>query len=192
MGQQRCSLYYRSVSLLSQTRGKELFRTGLLGEQETIALLEGDTVSARQNFSMFPDLRDIVSTHLEYLSSGEKRAGWADLVTSPFRTFLRVYTRLPSLSVTYCWSRSVLVSSEVEGKGSGRRRGHTIRCILPQKKKGQSMSITIFPFNNTHLAVLGLFCCEVNGAVAVGGIFLKPNGRSDHSMSQQHYFFSST
>lgn len=28
--------------------------------------------------------------YLEYLSSGEKRAGWADLVTSPWLTFLRV------------------------------------------------------------------------------------------------------
>lgn len=31
--------------------------------------------------------------HLEYLSSGENRAGCADLVTSPLRTFLSVSAR---------------------------------------------------------------------------------------------------
>lgn len=41
------------------------------------------------------------STNLEYLSSGENLAGCADLVTSPFRTFLRVYVRFPSLSRVY-------------------------------------------------------------------------------------------
>lgn len=40
-------------------------------------------------------------TDLEYLSSGEKRAGCADLVTSPAETFLSVYRRLPVASTVY-------------------------------------------------------------------------------------------
>lgn len=38
------------------------------------------------------------ATYLEYLSSGENRAGCADFVTSASTTFFNVYVRLPSAS----------------------------------------------------------------------------------------------
>lgn len=41
------------------------------------------------------------AVYLEYLSSGEKRAGCADFVTSPSATFCRVYRRLPLESRVY-------------------------------------------------------------------------------------------
>lgn len=60
--------------------------TGLLGEEKTVALLQGDTVAAKdvspQSF-LLGRTEEYATTYREYLSSGEKRAGWADLVTWP-------------------------------------------------------------------------------------------------------------
>ena len=65
-----------------------------LGEEKAVALLEGDTLPAQifRPALFFVDCtaHRIEEAYLEYLSSGEKRAGWADLVTSPWLTFLRV------------------------------------------------------------------------------------------------------
>lgn len=41
------------------------------------------------------------SPYLEYLSSGENLAGCADFVTTPSRTFFRVYTLFPDSSSVY-------------------------------------------------------------------------------------------
>ena len=48
-----------------------------------------------------PNLRLSVILCLEYLSSGENLAGWADFVTWPSLIFLRVYSRLPEASRVY-------------------------------------------------------------------------------------------
>lgn len=64
----------------------------LLGEQEAVALLESNTVamSSGQHYALTAKLSDVLQAYREYLSSGEKRAGCADLVTSPSTTFWRV------------------------------------------------------------------------------------------------------
>lgn len=48
-----------------------------------------------------PNLLFIVTLCLDHLSSGEKRAGCADLVTCPRATFLSVYRRVPLSSSVY-------------------------------------------------------------------------------------------
>ncbi len=74
-------------------RLNERLRTYLRHEQ-TISLLEGNSMSIDTVSTILPAKSLIKSwrprPYLEYLSSGEKRAGWADLVTSPAWTFLRV------------------------------------------------------------------------------------------------------
>ena len=61
--------------------------------------MKSDTLyrAAGSTLNYFEETR----TNLEYLSSGENLAGCADLVTAPSRTFLRVYTRFPSLLRVY-------------------------------------------------------------------------------------------
>lgn len=68
-----------------------------LCHEQTISFLKGNSVSIVTISSTFSSERVKKSlslrrsgTYLEYLSSGENRAGWADLVTSPAWTLLRV------------------------------------------------------------------------------------------------------
>ena len=60
----------------------------LLREKKTIAPLERDSMSVlRQHVYLSSSVK---LSYLEYLSSGEKRAGCADLVTTPSSTFFNV------------------------------------------------------------------------------------------------------
>jgi len=71
-------------------KGSDRALTEELGEEKAVALLESDTLPAQFVRPAFRDVMHRMKAYLEYLSSGEKRAGWADLVTSPWLTFLRV------------------------------------------------------------------------------------------------------
>lgn len=61
-----------------------------------------------------PKRRLSVTRCRDHLSSGEKRAGCADLVTCPWPTFLSVYRRVPCASSVYmrCMSAAVFVLLE--------------------------------------------------------------------------------
>lgn len=58
----------------------------------------------------------------DHLSSGEKRAGCADLVTWPWATFLRVYRRLPLASRVYmrCMMGDLVSGGELKKAGESR------------------------------------------------------------------------
>ena len=73
----------------------------LLCYQQPIPLLQRHPMPAEPRQSPPRGNLTDSTTHLEYLSSGENRAGWADFVTSLPCTFFNVYTRLPSASRVY-------------------------------------------------------------------------------------------